>query len=162
MIEIECHKCGKRFLKKPSQVAYCALNFCSASCQHAARKTGKTISCFLCGKKVYKEKRHLSSQKLFCSKTCSVRWHNVEFVASKHGNWKGGQFAYRRILDRSGKYKFCTLCNVIDKRFLIVHHVDHNRGNNSVSNLIWLCNNCHFLVHHYKKEEKRLQDVLMV
>ena len=28
------------------------------------------------------------------------------------------------------------------------------RKNNSVSNLIWLCHNCHHLVHHYKNETK--------
>lgn len=160
MLEIECYKCGSKFLKKPSQISRCTLNFCSAECQHAARKTGRIISCFLCGKKVYKEKRHLSSQKLFCSKMCSVTWHNAEFVARKHGNWKGGQFAYRKILARSKKNKLCTLCGVVDKRFLIVHHIDHNRKNNTLRNLTWLCNNCHFLVHHYKKEEKQLKAIL--
>jgi predicted HNH restriction endonuclease len=27
--------------------------------------------------------------------------------------------------------------------------VDKNRKNNKIKNLIWLCRNCHFLIHNY-------------
>lgn len=46
----------------------------------------------------------------------------------------------------------CAKCKSTDKRILAVHHKDRNRQNNTVSNLVWLCHNCHFLVHHYKSE----------
>jgi len=38
------------------------------------------------------------------------------------------------------------------KKVIIVHHIDKNRKNNKLSNLAWLCRNCHFLVHHHEEE----------
>jgi predicted HNH restriction endonuclease len=43
---------------------------------------------------------------------------------------------------------------------LIVHHVDENRSNNDPENLIWLCYNCHHLVHNYQKEKAKLNQTL--
>jgi predicted HNH restriction endonuclease len=40
---------------------------------------------------------------------------------------------------------------------LAVHHVDQNRTNNKVTNLAWLCHNCHHLVHRYPIERKKVQ-----
>jgi len=32
------------------------------------------------------------------------------------------------------------------------NHIDSNRKNNNLNNLIWLCMNCYYLVHnHYEK-----------
>jgi len=42
---------------------------------------------------------------------------------------------------------------------LIVHHIDKNRNNNGIENLIWLCQNCHYLVHHYTDDRKRLSEL---
>jgi predicted HNH restriction endonuclease len=46
----------------------------------------------------------------------------------------------------------CVLCKVSDKRILAVHHKDNNRKNNKVENLVWLCHNCHILVHHFGED----------
>ena len=62
--------------------------------------------------------------------------------------------SYKEILKRNSQIRKCSLCAKDDKRILIVHHIDKNRKNNRVSNLSWLCMNCHFLVHHYTEVEK--------
>lgn len=72
------------------------------------------------------------------------------FVGKNHPNWTGGEFAGRRILERSGRKLVCEHCGNSDKRVLMVHHKDSSRKNNKLSNLIWLCHNCHHLVHDYK------------
>ena len=74
------------------------------------------------------------------------------FTGDKHGNWNGGTASYKKILLRSDVAQKCAKCNSVDKRILAVHHKDKNRKNNVVSNLIWLCHNCHYLVHHHKNE----------
>lgn len=74
----------------------------------------------------------------------------------KHVNWKGGHnraypcvFARIRqsIRNRDGK---CVLCGCTPEehklkygRKLPVHHLDHNKQNNSESNLVTLCAVCH-------------------
>jgi 5-methylcytosine-specific restriction endonuclease McrA len=53
---------------------------------------------------------------------------------------------------RSDLPQYCGRCKLVDKRVLAVHHKDKNRENNALSNLMWLCHNCHYLVHHDKSE----------
>jgi predicted HNH restriction endonuclease len=63
-------------------------------------------------------------------------------------------------LERALFPKNCLLCKEKDKRVFAVHHVDGNHKNNKVSNLTWLCHNCHHLVHCDSVEWKRLADKL--
>jgi hypothetical protein len=52
------------------------------------------------------------------------------------------------------------LCSTKDERVLAVHHIDHNRLNNKLDNLAWLCHNCHHLVHHDNVEKHRFLEKL--
>jgi 5-methylcytosine-specific restriction endonuclease McrA len=53
------------------------------------------------------------------------------------------------------------LCGEGDIRMLAVHHIDQDRKNYKVENLVWLCHNCHHLVHHYEVERRRLMEALV-
>ena len=92
----------------------------------------------------------------FCSKSCQTHWRNGFFIGKKHSNWTTGISIYRKIIERTGVITACVRCKLVDKRVLSVHHIDHNRLNNDKTNLVWLCFNCHFLVHHDKKVENNL------
>jgi 5-methylcytosine-specific restriction endonuclease McrA len=46
----------------------------------------------------------------------------------------------------------CKRCGTEDKRVLEAHHIDSNRKNNTIQNLVWLCRNCHHLVHNHKEK----------
>jgi 5-methylcytosine-specific restriction endonuclease McrA len=70
-------------------------------------------------------------------------------IGVNHPNWNGGEFAGRGILERSKIKIICVHCGISDKRVLMVHHKDSNRKNNEIKNLVWLCQNCHHLVHDY-------------
>ena len=56
--------------------------------------------------------------------------------------WKTGRHAYRRIIieERVPIFK-CHICNSTKK--LEIHHVDGNRDNNQIENLIFVCRTCH-------------------
>lgn len=41
----------------------------------------------------------------------------------------------------------CRLCGYSEIRALDVHHLDETKSHNTVDNLVWLCRNCHHLVH---------------
>ena len=84
------------------------------------------------------------------------------YVGSNHPNWKGGEFtAYRSILAKTTTPKTCKRCGLDDQRRLAVHHIDKNHRNNDLNNLVWLCYNCHFLVHKDEKENKKFMEVLV-
>jgi len=162
---VKCQLCSKEFYGKPSHIKIGYAKYCSSACQYQARKKGAIVPCDICGKETYKQLKQLTkskSGKFFCSKSCQTVWRNQEFIGAKHANWKMGLFAYRSVLSRHKIPKFCILCKTKDQRVLAVHHIDKNRKNNNISNLSWLCHNCHFLVHHNKEESLKFVKNLSV
>lgn len=124
--------------------------YCSRSCSDMGRKKGKFVLCDICGKEIWKRPKALKnskSKKFFCGKSCQTKWRNKEFSGVKHPNWKGGEFTYGRIMKELGIKPICSHCGINNKQVLVIHHLDQNRKNNTHKNLIWLCRNCHYLIH---------------
>lgn len=160
----KCKICDKKFRTKPFFVKHGGGKYCSADCHHQGLRKGVFKKCFICGKDSYKKPLQLKrskSGKFFCSKSCQTKWRNTEFIGPRHANWVDGENAYRSVLTRNKIPSVCTLCKTRDKRILAVHHIDKNRKNNKLSNLAWLCNNCHFLVHHYDVEREKFMEALV-
>lgn len=153
MPNVECKICGKSFYAKPRHLKIGWGKYCSKVCQNESQRTGIFISCKNCGKKAWRMQNQLKrsqSKDYFCNKSCQAVWRNKIYVAELHNNWVNGIRSYRNIIKRSKILQVCTDCGLIDKRVLIVHHIDHNRTNNSINNLMWLCRNCHYLIHEGK------------
>ena len=154
----KCNICDKEFTTKPYFLKHGGGKYCSAKCQYVGIKTGSMKACAICGKESYKKITQINrskSGKFFCNKSCQTKWRNQEFVGERHANWKTGLHTYRDIMIRSRTPKLCELCKTTDERILAVHHIDKNRQNNKLSNLAWLCHNCHFLVHHHEEERDK-------
>jgi len=147
-----CPICEKSFKTKPYFLKLGRGIYCSNKCAGLSRRKGKDFKCEICNKEIYKSKKEIlrsDSNKYFCSKKCQAIWRNKTFVGEKHVNWKGGKYTYKNVLKRSGTVVCCKICFIPDQRVLAVHHKDKNRSNNKVENLVYLCHNCHHLVHHY-------------
>jgi len=153
---VKCKTCKKDFFAKPSHISYGWGKYCSRKCSALARTTGKFVYCEICGKKIWRRPRQLKiskSKKYFCSKSHQTLWRNRIFSGEKHHNWKGGHHVkYKKLLIRNGVEQKCKICGFTDKRVLAVHHRDIDHSNNELSNLIFLCYNCHHLVHHHNKK----------
>lgn len=155
---VKCLICKKEFYGKPYFLKIGQAKYCSQGCMRIGSRTGKIVNCHVCEKKVYKTKKALrvsKSKTYFCTKSCQTKWRNSVFIGSKHANWKNGMYAYKSVLLRNKVFPQCVLCKIKDTRILATHHVDKNRMNNKVENLVWLCHNCHHLVHHNKQETDR-------
>lgn len=153
MDNIVCHSCGKNFKRKKSQVKLAIKHYCSIYCSEQGRRKGAMVACFVCKKSIYKKLKDLNSSKsgkYFCNHVCGNLWIGNQQRGEKHPNWAGGESSYKALLKRTNRLKRCVLCGKDDMRILCVHHLDENRGNNKMGNLVWLCRNCHFLVHNYK------------
>ncbi len=158
MPKVNCVLCKKEFSAKPFWIKKGYGKYCSTVCQYEGRKKGEDRTCETCGKISYKQQKAIKnskSGKFFCGKSCQTKWRNGEFAGILHANYKNGNTTYRNLLLKNSKIKSCMLCDKDDLRILAVHHIDKNRSNNDLSNLAWLCHNCHFLVHHFKDEEDR-------
>ena len=153
----KCKVFKKEFKTKPYWVKIGGGKYCSKWCHYQGLKTGKTIVCFICKKEAYKSIKNLGrskSKKYFCSKSCQAIWRNsIVYIGENHPNWRGGESTYKNILLRTKILPICSKCRTKDKRVLAVHHLDRNRKNNKVENLIWLCHNCHHLIHYYPQEK---------
>ncbi len=151
---VACRICSKEFYVKPSHKKLGYGKFCSRRCQHQGQRRGKHVACAGCGEKIWrtpKELKRSKSKKFFCSKTCQTKWRNQYYSGKRHPNWNGGYYQrYKAFLISEGIPQECNMCGTKDVRVLSVHHKDGNHRNNVVSNLVWLCLNCHHLTHHYK------------
>lgn len=159
-----CLVCKKEFKTKPFFVQNGRGKYCSRKCSSQGLRCGKWVTCSVCGTKVYKQKRALQnskSGKLFCSKSCQTTWRNTYFSGEKHANWIHGLSTYRRLLTQTDRLQKCVRCGIDDVRVLAVHHIDRNRKNNKLSNLLWLCHNCHHLIHRDKVEEQKFMATMV-
>jgi hypothetical protein len=61
--------------------------------------------------------------------------------------------AKRREQERRDKLgNACMVCGYCEHpEILIIHHIDHDRENNSRDNLLLVCPNCHHLLHNSRR-----------
>lgn len=153
MLLVYCKICRKKFYVKPSWLKNGWGKYCSSICQYKARLKGKFVYCAICKKKIWRKPRQLKlskSGKFFCSKSHQTLWRNSIFIGPRHPNWKGGEhIEHKNLLLKNGIKPICKLCGCRDKRVLAVHHLNRNKKDNKIKNLVWLCHNCHHLVHCY-------------
>ena len=159
----KCRVCNNEFYTKPSHIKKGWGIYCSRGCKHIGTRIRKLINCFVCNKVVSKTSSQIDrvrSGKFFCGKSCQTKWRNRLYSGHRHLGWRGGQSLYRKKMLNNGIEAMCALCHKKDLRILAVHHIDRNHLNLDASNLTWLCQNCHFLVHHDKLETQRFLSVL--
>ena len=162
---ISCKICEKNFYVKPCHLKRGDGKYCSNMCAAQGRRRGRFVICSTCGKEVWRMPKHLThskSKKYFCNKSCQTLWRNsVMYTGPNHPNWKGGEYAYRDTMLRMPTIKICRRCSITDLRLLTVHHLDENHHNNAIENLVWLCYNCHFLVHKNKEEKNKFMGAIV-
>jgi len=154
MPHVACCICQEVFYAKPRHIQRGWGKYCSRHCQHKGQHRGKQYECGVCKMELYRtpaELRKSRSGNFFCNKSCLAVWKNTNAPKGEgHFNWKDGSSAYRAIMKKSGVTPKCSKCKLKNINVLVVHHIDQNRKNNNVSNLCWLCRNCHYLVHNGK------------
>lgn len=166
MISKTCLICGKKFLRFPSQAKR---DFCSPKCWYSTIK-GKgnpwwrppvKRHCKECKKIFYVKRYEINIRPCaFCSMQC--RAQNLEWrkrlgkvkresgchIKEKNGAWKGGISYEPYSSDFNKKKKLLILtrdnytCQHCGKYGNYIHHIDYNKKNSSIDNLITTCNSC--------------------
>jgi hypothetical protein len=163
-----CRACGKEFTQK--RPAYSA-NYCSQKCSGTAQKgtikSRHIRKCKRCGADFFAT---ASSKQKYCSGSCGAldRMREVytricpickkQYITTrsdkrktcskecgrKHQNRPKSALSLIKTESLTG----CSLCgyskyiNILER-----HHIDRDRGNNNLSNILILCPNCHAEVH---------------
>lgn len=85
---------------------------------------------------------------VYCSRSCANGTNNSLFrLWENNPNFINGNTTYRQYKLKFSN-KCCEICNISDVRVLQVHHIDKNRKNNKLENLMLLCANCHLITHY--------------
>ena len=156
---VKCLFCNKEFHRPPSTIRNENKIFCSNDCYLAYSNT--VVVCKWCGKELKVQINQ--ANKLFCDKACYGQWLSENNCAENHPSWKGGWFPYygkdwkrQRKLAKERDKNTCQVCktsaNEIGTKNIDVHHIIPymESKNNSLDNLITLCDKCHHLLENDK------------
>ena len=155
---INCEYCKKEFDKPINKINEAKkLNrklYCSIGCSNKDRIKKIKCECTNCGKEILKLPSEIKKSKtgnVFCSQSCSTSFNNSNFRKGENNpNWKGGVYSnshYQKVAYRNYIHK-CSVCGFSEFSALQVHHIDKDRTNDSLENLIILCANHHNMVHY--------------
>lgn len=161
-----CNICGVKFKRKLSHIG--KFNFCCRKCadvHHSKvltgkKKSGKHLICPVCKKEFYRKMYAVNRAKRnFCSKDCANIAHSRfikenKIIGYRFGKenpmWNGGVSfePYAPEFNKKLRHKIiirddskCALCGKENK--LHVHHIDFDKKNCEIKNLITLCVSCH-------------------
>jgi hypothetical protein len=161
-----CRECGK--VKSVDK----KVKFCSKECRneywkkngHPKSKERMMFNCGYCGKTVARlgNRRY---KNVYCSRDCADRGHSVLMTGKGNSNFINGEayFPYPAGWNRNYKEsirnlydKRCQLCGVTEgEKRLHVHHIDWNKTNLDLYNLIPLCHLCHRKCHTTKERSSK-------
>ena len=148
-----CDQCQKPIYKRPWELEKYSNKFCSQKCYGLFSR--ETFPCPVCGKEIMR-----SENKKTCSRACS----NKNRTGIKYGQGQSKDKyqkaeAIRRWLveDRGSK---CEVCEYPHTEALHAHHIKRRSegGDNTLDNLLLLCPNCHYEVHHQLSTKAYLVD----
>lgn len=161
-----CKHCGKELLdRKSRRCGYCSdecqVAFNARSRSHRGNKSStwkggpyEDLYCKYCGKQILTKKR---VKRVFCSRKCMGKWQSENKSGENSWSYKGGPKTSdypaefnpqlrRKVRKRDG-YS-CQICHFkLKTGGLDVHHIDEDKENSSMDNLITLCRSCHRRVH---------------
>lgn len=141
-----CEHCAKQFIRRayPNSQWMQKQKYCSIDCRHLAQRRRITLNCDWCNVEFEKIQSHMREFN-FCSKKCKNEACKVDGLNgfdhpmyNEDSKWNYRTRAFREY------GKKCSNCGYDEHyQVLDVHHIDENRDNNSIDNLIVLCPTCH-------------------
>jgi len=159
--EYKCDYCGKLFFRNKCHQDRTNKNACSVECRHKLHKGFNSpkkhrikVNCLQCGIEFELIPCRIH-EKNFCNQKCFGEYHR----GKNSSLWVNGntEYEYPRIFSnklkdtvRERDEKKCVLCGLDElknERKLSVHHIDYDRENCSMNNLVSLCDVCHGKTH---------------
>lgn len=158
--EFICQICKNAFyaLKRKNKTR----RFCSQNCTLKSYEQSSIIyNCAWCLREFKRKRSTINSSKhkiYFCCRKCkdsAQKLGGIKEIQPPHYGTRSEEdkvyeiAIYRKIWTDAGNLFSCKRCNYNEFESSVhIHHIDHNKLNNNISNLISLCANCHLSLHH--------------
>lgn len=153
-----CRNCKQQFMADTREHNRGNANFCGRSC--SAQYNWKhvpppvpNLTCARCNIKFYRAPSKLVYSKSglhFCTRLCkdlAQRIGGITEIQPSHYGAGTGIWTYRDKAFDAYEHE-CANCGYNDhKAALDVHHINHDRSDNRIENLVILCVMCHRLIH---------------
>lgn len=144
---LKCDNCENEFYR-PARFSKKLLHFCSVKCFGIYNRKTISLKCDNCGKEFgRKASRNRSKHGFnFCSRLCkdtAQRIGGINKIQPDHYGKSNGVYNYREraLFEFGEKCEHCGYNKYVE--LLDVHHIDGDRSNNLIDNLIVLCVMCH-------------------
>lgn len=147
-LRVRCDHCEIEFLKRATNIPITKHNFCSRKCYGLSQHDRIEKECTYCHAKIWVIPTRVEKSKsglFYCSRSCKA---NVQCLSSGiSAAWPphyGTTTSYRQIALNAYPHE-CEVCKYNEYIALLqVHHIDSDRSNSKLDNLIVLCPTCHW------------------
>lgn len=156
-ILVKCEVCGKEFLRAPSVIKGHIL--CSKECFVEFQRKTIHVKCDYCGKELTRSPSLLHEHN-FCNPQCIGKWNSKNRLREKAANYRTGtttRNGYILELKNDERYSGTHISQhrlVMEKHLgrnlskdEVVHHIDKNKSNNNIENLMLLTKSDHARIH---------------
>jgi len=146
--QLTCDTCLSLFLKRTSFIK--EKNFCSRECSFKHQQNRALKNCSYCATEFNIPISKLKSKSglYFCTRKCKDEAQRIEngFTALHPDHYNTGHTKYKNKAFRTYPHE-CHVCKYGEHAELLqVHHIDSNRLNADIENLIILCPICHLAI----------------
>lgn len=124
---------------------FCKKKYCNKICSSKALQNRVSCQCDYC-KKLFLKQLSDVKQFNFCCREHKDLAQRVDSYVTDFNPYINSTSNGLGNYSKRAKYfygELCEVCGLTDKRILQVHHIDSNRQNHELDNLIVLCPNCH-------------------
>lgn len=152
----DCNYCGEEF--KPT--SHKEQKFCSEECFGKAKDSKKEVKCNGCGDSIERKENEVKKKNnLYCCRSCYYKDKKSKYIGENNPNWRGGSSFEEYPEEFNSQLKqevrerdnhTCQMCGMpepivedVFNRVLEVHHLDENKDNCEIDNLISVCRSCH-------------------
>lgn len=161
---VKCEKHNYEFTTRYENVARDsrAHHICPKCQEEDHNKNKVEVTCDYCGKVFHKQASDVGKFN-FCCRECKDLAQRIssgsQFNNMRPNHYKEGVYVHYRKLALQEYAHKCAVCGWNeDEDILEVHHIDENRNNNHINNLIILCPICHkkLTTHKYVLENNKI------
>lgn len=165
VVKVNCLECGQEFEALEAEIKRGYGKFHNKECFYSYSKKNRKDSlikepnciCAFCSNPIYKAPSKIKNSKsglLFCNRKCKelAQKQKIGFESILPPHYHTASIINYRNKAFENLPLVCNKCGYNKyPQVLQIHHIDRNRKNNDINNLLVVCPTCHMEIHYETK-----------